>query len=175
MSDGIPSEFIEQYPFEEIGTITASQYSIGANVRSESLVDAIDGTKKVIYKVPSGTPAIEIRFRSNGNDDDDVVVFVLAKPRTSGSITDPEHYVPVCKFIMKQGCQYAENPPTKCFIDDIVMTDINWPSNPVVITATAIIGRVLINTYGYEKFVFTTSVKDMGTLYVDIRRHDKEF
>ena len=164
--------FRERQPFLQIGSITVTNGVLAVTARDETSVDALADANKVIYEVGEGVPALEFRFRTDGSDGDDTVLEVYAKPKTGGSNESPEHYTRIGTLTMIQGTQDSNS---EHFIDEITVSNAEWPSGPTAITTTNEIGRVLCNTYGYEKLVFVASTRDTTTIYVDVKKHDKEF
>lgn len=166
------NEFREQHPFEEAGDITSVHAVLGVDGRDEVTVDALDSKYTVAYEIPLGTPAVEMRFRSVGNDGNTVVLYVYAKPKTPGSAENPEHYTKICKLTMDQGTQDSND---EHFVDVVAVTSVLFASGITVDTTTNEIGRVYMNTGGWEKILVIASAMVQTQLFVDIKKRDKEF
>ena len=78
------NEYKEQHPFQFAGAITSAQTALVVTGRDEDTVDALAAIKTVIIVVPLGTPAIEIRLRADGSDNDTSILDFYAKPKTGG-------------------------------------------------------------------------------------------
>lgn len=169
------NEFREQHPFEEVGDITSVHAVLGVTERNETFVDALAAKWKVIYEVPFGVPAIEVRVRSVGATENDTVdIHIYAKPKTPGSAEKPEHYTRIGELTLDQGKQDANNASTH-FADVASIASNLWAPGLTVQTTTDEIGRVYLNTAGYEKFLFIVSAMAQTSIYIDIKKHDKEF
>lgn len=169
---GSENEFREKHPFEEAGDITSVHAVLGVTERDEVTVDALATKYKVVYEIPFGVPAIEARVRSVGTVDDTVVIFIYAKSKTSGSAENPEHYTKVGRVTMDQGAQDSND---EHFNDVASIASNVWAPGLTVQTTTDEIGRVYLNTGGYEKFLFIVSAMAQTSIYIDIKKHDKEF
>jgi len=170
------NEFREQHPFEEAGAITSALAAVLAvDERNETFVDALAAKYKVIYEVPFGVPAIEMRVRSAGTVAAHTVdIHIFAKPKTPGSAENPEHYVRVGEVTLDQGTQDT-NTDSIHFADVASIASNLWAPGLTVQTTTNEIGRVYLNTAGYEKFLFIASAMAQTSIYIDIKKHDKEF
>lgn len=166
------SEWQEQRPFEEAGDITSVHAVLAVDGRDEVTVDALASKYVVAYTVPNGIPAIEMRFRSVGTADDTVVAHVYAKFKTPGSAENPEHYTHVGRLTMDQGTQDSND---EHFIDVVSAASVAWSDGFTVETTTNEIGRVYMNTGGCEKILIIASAMAQSQLFVDIKKHDKEF
>lgn len=166
------NEFREQQPFEAVGGITSVHAVLAVDERTETVVDALATKWTVIYKVPFGVPAIEARVRSVGDEDHTVVVHVYAKPVTPGGSQDPEHYTKVGRITMDQG---AQDSGSEHFVDVVSVASNVWAPGLTVQTTVDEIGRIFLNTAGYEKFLFIATAMAQTSIHIDIKRHDKEF
>lgn len=166
------NEFREQHPFEEAGDITSVHAVLAADGRDEVTVDALAAKYRVLYEIPFGVPAIEGRIRSVGTVDDTVDVHVYAKPKTPGSAENPEHYVRVGELTFDQGTQDSND---EHFADIASIASNLWAPGLTVQTTANEIGRFFLNTAGYEKFLFIASAMAQTSIYLDIKKHDKEF
>ena len=167
------NEFREQHPFEEAGAITSALAAVLAvDERNETFVDALAAKWKIIYEVPFGVPAIEVRVRSVGTENDTVDVHIYAKPKTPGSAENPEHYIRVGELTLDQGTQDSNG---EHFADVASIASNLWAPGLTVQTTTDEVGRVYLNTAGYEKFLFIASAMAQTSIYIDIKKHDKEF
>uniref|UniRef100_A0A6M3KV76 Uncharacterized protein n=1 Tax=viral metagenome TaxID=1070528 RepID=A0A6M3KV76_9ZZZZ len=169
---GSENEFREQHPFEEAGDITSVHAVLGVTERDEVTVDALASKYVVIYTVPKGTPAIEMRFRSVGSENDTVIFHVYAKPITPGSAENPEHYTKIGRITADQGTQDSND---EHFVDVVSAASILFASGITVETTTDEIGRVYINTGGYEKILIIASAMAQTQIFVDVKKRDKEF
>lgn len=166
------NEFREQHPFEEAGAITSVHAVLDVGERDEDAVDALAAKYRAIYEVPFGVPAIEVRVRSVGTENDTVDVHIYAKPKTPGSAENPEHYIRVGELTLDQGTQDSNG---EHFADVASIASNLWAPGLTVQTTTDEVGRVYLNTAGYEKFLFIASAMAQTSIYIDIKKHDKEF
>jgi len=156
-----------QREWVNVGVITAvvaaGQAPIDVDKRSDADVVALADSKKVIYEPDNGTVNIEVRFRADGNEDDDLVIPVLAAAGI-------DHYTKVADLTCTQGTQ--EGDDSAYFIDAIAQANNDWETPTRVVDAQAnFICRYILNTHGHDRFLFVcTDKKNATNIYVDIRR-----
>ena len=164
---GIPNyyaAFAGQYEFIQIGGITSTEPALAVDERDNASVVALASTKTVIWHPDDGTVAALLRFRTDGNDGDDVVVQMYA---AKGA----DYYTRVATLTMQQGTQDWSSGH---FIDTITLSNEQWDLGIRVQNTTDEIGRVYFNTGGFDRFLFIAPTKAPTTLYVDICRLDQE-
>lgn len=155
-----------QRAWEEAGSITAvvaaGQAPIDVDKRTDTLVVALADAKKAIYEPTDGTVAFEIRIRADGNEDDNLVIQVLAAAGV-------DHYTKVADLVCTQGTQPG---PTGFFCDDIVPSNSDWETSTRVVDAQAnFIARYVLNTHGHDRFLFVcTDLQNATNVYIDVRR-----
>jgi len=156
-----------QYEWVNAGIITAvvaaGQAPIDDDKRSHADIEALDDSKKAIYAPVDGTVAFEVRFRADGSEDDDLAIQMLAEAGT-------DHYTKIADLTCTQGTQDGNS--TEHFIDAISQANNDWPTTPRIVDAQAdYIARYILNTHGYDKFLFVcTDLQNATNLYVDTRR-----
>lgn len=164
---GVAEGFVSQYKWVTEGAIT-EQYSdgsaLGNEERSELAVSAIATAKRVLFTVVNGTVAVEIRFRSDGNEDDENIAELYA---SAGA----DHYTRIATLTVQQGLQLYSG--SIYFCDQMAATNKNWLTKAEVIQtkpADNHISRFVLNPHGYSKFCIIASTLLTSSLYVDVRR-----
>lgn len=138
---------IKQYRWEAIGSIIASQAAL-ENDKSADLVNALDASKRIILTPDDGTAAFELRFRGGSNNEINVLNVYAMRD-------DNDHYALIATLTITTGQQ---TDGTYNFIDTIDKSAAadSWPDNGIETMSTGndSIARMILNTYGYKKFLF---------------------
>jgi hypothetical protein len=148
------------------GLLTTAQAIVAVDARDDASVEAIAAANKALIKPPNGTVALELRFRSDGTSAGDQEILELY------AAAGVDHYVHVDQLTIDRGTQ--EYSSTIFFYDTIVSAGEQWITATSELSTTSNhIGRYVINTHGYDRFLLTMTTKDANTtnLYVDWRRH----
>lgn len=169
---GIPNygvDFENQYEFVNAGSITVAQAMLAATEKSSTFVDALAATKTIVYNPPRGTPAFELRLRSDGSEGDEVFHWIYAARK------EGDDYIVVGALQSSQGTQIAT--PGGFYHSYMFECVDRWNSG--VSAQTSIVntgfGRAFINTNGCTKFVFIAETLEPPTCYMDIARRDYRY
>ena len=136
-----------------------------ATEKDDATVEALAAAKKILIKPPSGIVSMELRFRSDGNEDD---VNILQLYAAAGV----DHYDLMAQLSVVQG--------TQIYSTGIYFCDHMTPATEAWLTAASEIyqatpadgiGRYVFNTHGYDRFWIVASDLVTTTVYVDWRRH----
>lgn len=155
-----------QRDWEEAGSISVivagGEAPIDVDKRTDALVVALDDTKKAIYEPTDGTVAFELRIRADGNEDDDLVIQVLASAGV-------DHYTKIGDLVCTQGLQPGS---VGYFCDDIVQSNSDWETARRIVDAQEnFIARYILNTHGHDRFLFVcTDLQNATNVYIDVRR-----
>jgi len=159
-----PSEdYVQQYAWREAGQITSAQAALAVDARDHASVEALAAAKKVLFKPEHGSVALEFRFRSDGSENDANTIQVYAA-------AGDDHYTRIAQLVATQGQQDASEGH---FADSIVETLDNWLTDTKVVQPSSVdnhIARYILNTHGYDRFLFIVSTLATTTVYVDVRR-----
>jgi len=165
---GIPNynvDFERQYEFTQIGTITEEQAALGVDGRDNASVVALADAKKVLFIPEEGTPAIEVRLRTDGSNDNAFTVYIYAS-------RGADYYVRVATLACIQGTQ---DWTSGHLVDSITISDEKWDHGVAVDLTANEIGRFYMNLGGYDRVLFISddiTDDDITTLSVDIARVD---
>ena len=163
---GIPNycaDFQGHYDWVQVGSITATEAALAVSGRDATSVNALATTKKVLFSADDGTAAFAVRFRTDGNENDSSTLHLYAAKSS-------DYYTKMCDITALQGLQDWSSGH---FVDSLVLSSESWQPGIRVDSPTDEIGRLIINTGGYEKFLFIASAKTPTTIYIDICRVDK--
>ena len=156
--------FLKAYEFDQAGSIAAATTALGVNGRDSVSVAALAAANVILYTAPDGAGSIDIRFRANGSENDNIVVNLYAA-RASG---DRYHYHLVATLTMQQG---AQDSTSEHFIDVITPSVEDPIFEAVEFSCTDGIGHYELQTKGYNKFLFITTTHITGKLlYIDVAR-----
>ena len=139
--------------------VDAADYAVTA--RDNTSIEALVSTKKVIVKPLTGVVAIQFRFRGDGTTGDQHVLQMFAA-------AGDDHYDLVDVLTIDQGTQIYTTGIY--FIDTVVSAGEKWHTITKALSSTANnIGGYVMNTHGYNKFLFLASTLDANTsnLYID--------
>ncbi len=167
---GIPSYGVDyegQYDWLQIGTLTVANGVLAVTGRDNASVDDLADANKVIWRPDNGTAAALIRFRVGAvaSDGDTNVIEVYA---AKGA----DYYTRIGTLTTAVG---AQDWSSGHFIDEIAITNEKWSHGIRVENVTDEIGRVYLNTGGFDRFLFVAStLATPCTLYIDIVRLDKQ-
>lgn len=156
-----------QYAWSNAGSITevvaAGQAPIDPDKRAEADIVALATAKKVIYKPSNGTVAFEFRIRADGTEGDELVLQLLAAAGV-------DRYTKVMDLTCTQGTQDADDSAK--FIDAMARTNSRWLTLIRVVAAEVnYIARGVMNTHGYDRFLWvSTDLQNATNIYIDVRR-----
>lgn len=156
-------EVIHQFDWETIGNVTVQQAALAVNARDNASVMALAEANRILLTVEEGAVAYELRFRSDGNEDDENVWQVYAE-------AGEDHFVHLAQLTTVQGTQDHE---TGHFADEITEAVPNWITDTKVVDPAVpadTIARYVFNTHGYTRFAFVCSTLATTTGYIDARR-----
>jgi len=164
-----PSEaFVNQRKWTVAGTVTERYAGAGEALdgesRSDIVVSAVAAKKIVIFNPKRGTVAVEMRYRSDGSEDDASTVHIYA---AAGA----DHYTRMATHVITQGTQLYTGAIYFC--DGIAVTNENWLTEAGVVQASPAdnhIARYVFNPHGYDRFAVIVSTLATKTVYVDVRR-----
>jgi len=112
----------------------------------DATIEDLAAAKKVIIKPPNGIVSLELRFRSDGSNND---VNILQLYAAAG----PDHYVLMAQLSVVQGakphsigffCDHM-TPATEAWITAASEIDQDTPADGI--------GRYVFNTHGYDRFL----------------------
>lgn len=130
----------------------------------DATIEALADAKKVIIRPPNGTVSLELRFRSDGNNND---VNILQLYAAAG----PDHYDLMAQLSPVQGLQphsvgfFCDHmtPATEAWLTAASEIDQSTPADGI--------GRYVFNTHGCDRFLLVASDLVTTTVYVDWRVH----
>jgi len=130
--------------------------------RTDAIVEALAAAKKVLIKPPNGVVSIELRFRSDGTEDDaNIAELYLA--------TGVDHYRHVDQLTVTQGQQIYSTGIY--FADTIASAGEQWISATSEPSPTNSIASYVLNMHAYDRLWVVASDLVTTSLYVDWRRH----
>jgi len=159
------SSYVDKNKWANVGSITVQQAALTATGRTDAVVEALATANKAIYYTKTRSPALEFRFRSDS--DDDTATNTLQLYASNGV----DHYTRISQLVIKEGLQ--EYSSTIFFADGIAVTLENWITDTkavVPITTDDHIARYVLNTHGYDRFLFIASTRNSTTVYIDVHR-----
>jgi hypothetical protein len=135
----------------------AADFAVGE--RDDAAVEALAAAKKVIIKLPPGIVSLELRFRSDGNENDDSIIQIFAAAGV-------EHYMWQDQLTVTQGTQLYSG--SIYFVDTIVSAGEAWLSDTRQISPAADhVARNVMNVHGYDRLWIVANDLDTTSLYVD--------
>jgi hypothetical protein len=158
--------YIDRNKWVNVGSITATLAGndMAAGYRTDAIVEAMTSTKFCIHYVKRNTVALEFRFRADSVANVSDVIDLYA---ASGI----DHYTRVSRLTMLTGNQIYSG--SILFKDAITETLLNWITDTKAVTPAVDddhIGRYVLNTHGYDRFLFVSPTRNSTTIYVDKRR-----
>ena len=142
---------------EECGT---TDYD-GTLGMADATVEAIAAIRKVKITPPPGTPAIALRFRSDGSAGDDSITQLY-------TACGVDHYQHLAQLTVVQGTQLYSG--SIYFCDGVTPGDEKHYSTVTELTGTSdYIGGYVFNLHGADRVLILCNDLDTTTLYVDWR------
>lgn len=147
------------------GEITVQQALLGAAALTHAAVEALADANKVLIQIPQGWIAMELRFYSDGSDNDSNVLQSYA---ASTSDSDPDNYRHFAQLTTLVGTQeYGSNK----FIDTITPSNVAWMTRPNDISpANNTFGGYVFNTHASTNILVIASSLVSTTLGVEYRK-----
>lgn len=128
---------------------------------ADARVEALTAAKKVKITPPNGTPAIALRFKSDGSAGDDSVIQLY-------TACDVDHYQHLAQLTVVQGTQLYSG--SICFCDGVTPANEKHYSTVTELTGTDnYIGGYVFNLHGADRVLILCNDLDTTTLYVDWR------
>lgn len=157
------TEFELQEPFNSIGSITTAQTTPAATARSGAAIEALANCLR--YQVQDGICGLELRFRSNADNNDTIVLDILAERKCNQPAKG--YYTRIATLTLTVGQQTANTG--YAFIDTVVVSNESFNQEiEAVSPAGDYIGRLLMNLRGYSKLaIVATTLTSEKTVYVD--------
>lgn len=162
---GYEARFEGQYEWLNIGELTTEQAALAVDGRDVATVEALTATGVAVFNPDDGTPSLEIRIRTDGTEDDQFALHIYA---ARGN----DYYQKVGIITCDQGAQECA---VGAFVDVLVEAEDSWTELSVE-SVTDEIGRIYLNTKGYDRFVFFSPDcldDDINTVYIDVARRDQ--
>lgn len=158
--------YIDRNKWENVGSITAAiaGTDLDKDNRADAAVEALSATKTAIHYIHRNTVALEFRFRSDGADG---ISDTLQLYAASGI----DHYTRIAQLVLVNGDQVHSG--SILFKDTITETLLNWITDTKAVTPAVSdnhISRYVLNTHGYDRFLFVASTLNSTTVYIDVRR-----
>ena len=165
MRAGEKESFLKQYYWSSGGTITVQQAMLGASALTHAAVKALADANKVLIDIPQGWLAFELRFYSDGSENDSDVIELYA---ASTSDSKPDHYRHFAQLTTLVGTQaYGSNT----FIDTITPASEQWMTRPNEISpANDTFASYVLNTHGYGSFLAIASTLTSTTFGVEYKK-----
>lgn len=165
MRQQLQEKYLAQYPWQAGGTITVQQALLGPSALTHAAVEALADNRKVLVEIPQGWIALEMRFFSDGSEND-VDVVQLYAASTSDSVQD--HYRHLAQLTITVGTQ--EKGSNK-FHDTIAPANEQWLSrNNEVSPANDTFGSYVMNTHAHSRILIIASTRVSTTIGVDFRK-----
>lgn len=159
------SSYVDKNKWVNVSSITVQQAALTATGRTDAVVEALADANKAIYYMKRRSPALEFRFRSDS--DDHTATNTLQFYASNGV----DHYTRISQLVIKEGLQ--EYSSTIFFVDGIAETLENWITDAKAVqpvTTDDHIARYVLNTHGYDRFLFIASTLNSTTVYIDVHR-----
>jgi len=164
MRAGEKESYLKQYFWQAGGDITSTQALLGASALTHAAVEALDDSKKVLIDIPQGWLAFELRFDSDGLENDSDVIELYAAA-TSDSL--PDHYRHFAQLTTIVGTQ---EHGTKKFIDTITPIS-TWHTNKGAVSpANNTFGSYVLNTHGHTNFLVIASTLNSTTFGIGYKK-----
>ncbi len=146
-----------------LGSITAESAALTVTGRDYATAEATGSTKVLSLKFSEGggsvPRAILLRFRSDGNNNDDSVVDVLAA-------RGPDDYSRIATLTVVQGQQVDSG--TIYFCDTITPSNEDALFDGEESNLTDYIAHYYVRTLGFDRILFQVTDLDTTTVYVDV-------
>ncbi len=164
MRAGEKESYLKQYYWTSGGEITVQQALLGASALTHAAVKALAAANKILIEVPQGWLAVELRFYSDGSENDSDVLELYA---ASTSDSSPDHYRHFAQLTTLVGTQeYGSNK----FIDTITPVS-NWLTNKGAVSpANDTFGSYVLNTHGHSNILVIASILNSTLLGVEFKK-----
>lgn len=133
-----------------------------ADATVEAIAPSAGYVKKIIIKPPVGTPAIALRFRTDGSAGDDNVIQLYTE-------CGIDHYQHLAELTLMQGTQLYSG---SIYFDDGVTptaTEKHYSTVTELTGTDDFIGGYVFNLHGADKVLILCNDLDTTTQYVDWR------
>ncbi len=146
MRQQLQEKYLAQYYWQAGGTITVQQAMLGAGALTHAAVKAL--ANKILIEIPQGWIALEMRFFSDGSEDDIDVVELYAE-------AGEDHYRHFAQLTLTVGTQeYGTNK----FHDTVVPSSEQWLTrNNEISPANDTFGSYVINTHAHSRILLIVS------------------
>ncbi len=165
MKSNESESYLKQYYWQSGGTITVQQVLLGAAALTHAAVKTLAAANKVLIEIPQGWLAAELRFFSDGSNNDVDVIQMYA---ASTSDSKPDHYRHFGQLTITVGTQeYGSNK----FHDTIAPANEQWLTrNNEVSPANDTFGSYVMNAHAHSRILIIASTLVSTTLGVDFRK-----
>ncbi len=156
--------YLKQQFWQVEGSITVQQAILGADALTHAAVKALAAANKVLIEIPQGWLAAELRFYSDGSENDEDILELYA---AATSDSNPDHYRHFAQLTTKVGTQeYGSNK----FIDTI-NADANWLTNKGEVSpANDTYASYAFNLHGHSHILVIASTLTSTTLSVEVKK-----
>lgn len=156
--------YIERTEWANVGSITAALAGtdLDKDNRATATAEALSATKIALLELHQNTVALEFRFRADGADGtvDTLDLFTSAKV---------DHYRRIATLALTSGKQVYSG--SILFKDTLVESNNDWISTVEdVSNDDDYFATYVLNTHGYDRFLFAATTLNSTTVYVDWRR-----
>lgn len=161
MRQQLQEKYLAQYYWQAGGTITVRQAMLGAGALTHGAVKALADANKVLIEIPQGWIALEMRFFSDGSNNDIDIVELYAE-------AGEDHYRHFARLTLTVGTQ--EKGSNK-FHDTVVPSNEQWLSrNNEISPANNTFGAYVMNTHAHSRVLVIASTLVSGTFGVEYRK-----
>lgn len=146
-------------PWENLGSITAESTALGVTGRSVTTANATTATQIVKFRLSESHPrALLLRFRSDGSEDVDSVIDVLAA-------RGADDYHRIATLTVVQGTQLDTG--SVYFCDTITPANEDGLFDGEESNLANYIAHYYVRTLGFDRFLFQCTDLDTTTVYID--------
>lgn len=167
------------YAFKETGSVSTAQVALSTVQLDQVTAEALTSTGIIIHNVEKGTPALEFRFRSAGDDNDADAILIYGirtgiEPGSADNTTKRaatgDFYRLLASLATTVGGGVAD---TLLFVDTIVETagfgvEAGRANNPIGDE----IASYILKLGGYDRLLIVAPTLNNGAMTVDAARVD---
>ncbi len=153
--------YLPQFYWQTGGTITVQQAMLGASALTHAAVEALASANKVLVEIPQGWIAFEMRFFSDGSENDVDIIQMYAE-------AGRDHYRHFGQLTLTVGTQeYGSNK----FHDTVVASSEQWLTrNNEISPANDTFGSYVINTHAHSRVLLIVSTLVSTTFGAEFRK-----
>ena len=162
------------YKFAELGSVSTAQAALGVAELSQAAAEALTETGILVVNIEKGTPAIELRFRSAGSDNDADAVLVYGirtgDGKTAERAATGDYYRLLASLATTVGAGQAGS---LLFVDTIVESaGLGVEAGKANSPTGDEIASYILKLGGYDRLLIVAPTLNNGAMTVDAARVD---